>query len=111
MSTTQAVLDHHLQSLGAGDVPAVIQDYTDDSVLLTPNGPVKGLKALDDFFRGFLSAMPEFMGGLRMLRQDVVGEVAYIVWESPKYTPLGTDTFVIRNGKIATQTFAAHLPQ
>ena len=29
--------------------------------------------------------------------------------ESPKYVLLGTDTFVVRNGRIVTQTFAAHL--
>ena len=109
MSTTQAVLDHHLQAIGAGDVPALLLDYSEDSVLLTPNGPLKGLKALGEFFGGFGSAMPDFMDGFRMLRQEVVGDVAYIVWESPKYVLLGTDTFVIRNGRIVTQTFAAYL--
>ena len=107
--TTHAVLDHHLQSLGSGDVSAVIADYSEDSVLLTANGPIKGIKLLDGFFRGFLSTMPQFMAGFRMLRQEVIGEIAYIVWESPKYTPLGTDTFLIRNGKILTQTFACHM--
>ena len=53
--------------------------------------------------------MPEFMAGFKMLRQEVLGEIAFIVWDSPKYTPLGTDTFLIRDGKIVTQTFAAHL--
>jgi ketosteroid isomerase-like protein len=109
MKSTHAVLDHHLQSLGSGDVNAVIADYTEDSVLLTANGPIKGTKALDAFFRGFLSAMPEFMAGFRMVRQEVLGDIAYIVWESPKYAPLGTDTFLIRGGKILTQTFAAHM--
>lgn len=109
MSTTQAVLDHHLQAVAAGDVQGILRDYTDESVLLTPNGTLKGLQALTEFFSGFGSGMPDFMDGFRMLRQEVVGDVAYIVWESPKYVLLGTDTFVVRNGKIATQTFAAYL--
>ena len=78
-------------------------------MLLTPNGPVRGLKALEAFFSVFGQTMPDFMDGFRMLRRDVVGEVAYIVWESPKYVLLGTDTFLVRNGRIVTQTFAAHL--
>ena len=53
--------------------------------------------------------MPHFMAGFRLLHQEVTGEIAYIVWESPKYAPLGTDTFRIRDGKILTQTFAAHM--
>ena len=53
--------------------------------------------------------MPQFMAGFRILRQEVIGQIAYIVWESPKYSPLGTDTFLIRDGKILTQTFAAHM--
>ena len=45
-------------------------------------------------------------------KQEVRGETAYIVWnaESKKYRfPLGTDTFVIKNGKIVSQTFAAKI--
>jgi len=109
MSTTEAVLDHHLQAVASGDLKGVLADYTEDSVLLTPNGPLKGLKALEEFFGAFGQNMPDFMDGFRMLRRDVLGDVAYIVWESPKYVLLGTDTFVVRNGRIVTQTFAAHL--
>jgi hypothetical protein len=41
-----------------------------------------------------------------MVRQDVDGEIAYIAWKAEPFTPLATDTFVIRNGKICVQTFA-----
>ena len=109
MTRTHAVLKHHLHSLGIGDVPAVMADYTEDSVLLSITGPIKGTQALDLFFREFLSSMPEFMFGFRILRQDIVGEIAYIVWESPKYAPMGTDTFLIRYGKILTQTIASYM--
>ena len=33
-------------------------------------------------------------------------EIAYITWEALPWFPLGTDTFVIREGKIQYQTFA-----
>ena len=107
MKSSHAVLGHHLQPRGFGDASSVIADYREDSALLT-NGPIKGTKALDDFFGGFLSAMPEFVAGLRMVGQAVHGEIAYIVRESSKYAPLDTNTFLIRDGKILTQTFAAH---
>jgi len=47
-----------------------------------------------------------------MVQQLVEGEIAYIVWsaESQRYRiPLATDTYVIRDGKIVAQTFAARL--
>ena len=44
-----------------------------------------------------------------MVRQDVDGQITYIVWASEPAVPLDTDTFVIRNGQIVVQTFAAHM--
>jgi hypothetical protein len=49
-----------------------------------------------------------------MDRTEVVGEIAYIVWHSVNQgadVTLGTDTFVIRDGKIAVQTFAARIEE
>ena len=45
-----------------------------------------------------------------MDRTDVTGDIAYILWHSTNEGAdirLATDTFVIRDGKIAVQTFAA----
>lgn len=39
MPSTEDVLNHHLASLGAEDIEAVMEDYTEDSVILTPPRP------------------------------------------------------------------------
>jgi hypothetical protein len=42
-----------------------------------------------------------------MLRQEVDGDSAYIVWRAEtadNIFELGSDTFIVRNGKIVTQT-------
>ena len=47
-----------------------------------------------------------------MLNREIEGEVAYTVWrgESENFNLLmGTDTFIIRDGKIVCQTFAAQI--
>ena len=44
-----------------------------------------------------------------MKKQIVDGETAFIVWSAEtadNVYELGTDTFVVRNGKIVTQTLA-----
>lgn len=106
--TTSDILQHHLSALGAQDIEAVVSDYTDDAVLLLPDGPVRGRDALRDFFTSFLKTNPGLVDAIKLSRQDIEGEVAYIVWTAPGFLALGTDTFVMRDGSIAVQTFAAH---
>ena len=104
---TEATLKHHLQAFSEA-LDAILSDYTDDSVLFTPDGPVRGLDGLRAFFGGFLrNSPPELLDAMRLIRQDVDGEVAYIIWKAEPYITMATDTFVIRNGKIMVQTFAA----
>jgi hypothetical protein len=47
-----------------------------------------------------------------MLRQEVDGDTAYIVWTAETADnrfELATDTFIVRDGKIVTQTFAGKI--
>jgi hypothetical protein len=109
-SSTQSVLEHHLKGIGNSDVADILSDYAEQSVLYTPNGPISGLAALKQFFTEFFATIPPtFMSEFKMLRQDISGDVAYIVWRSGVFLQ-GTDTFVVRNGKISVQTFAAYVP-
>lgn len=86
-------------------------DYVEDFVIFTPNGPVRGLDEIRNFFTVMFENLPEgFMEAFEMVRQDAEGEIAYIVWTAGDLAPLGTDTFVVRDGKIVMQTFAAHVP-
>ena len=88
-----------------------MRDYTEASVLLTPDGPLKGLGPIRGFFGAFFaSAPPELIQALTLIRQDVEGEVAYILWKAEPFIPLATDTFVVRDGKILAQSFAMLAP-
>lgn len=104
--STEAVLRHHLESFSIG-IEEIMRDYTPDSVLFTPDGPFRGLEPIHLFFDAFLrSSPPELLRALTLVRQDVQGEVAYIIWHARPFIPLATDTFVIRDGKILAQSFA-----
>ena len=110
---TQAVLDHHLAAFGAGDTHEILADYTEQSVLITADGTIRGLDALREAFDGFFGGL--FAPGtydFTMEALTVEGEVAYIVWHADCASAdvaLGTDTFIVRDGKIAVQTFAARI--
>jgi len=87
-----------------------MSDHTDDSVLFTPDGPLKGRDAI----RGLFVSMFEEFGkpgmSFEMLQQDVEGDCAYIMWKAEtadNIYEVGTDTFVVRNGKIVYQSLCA----
>ena len=105
--STQAVLQNHLQAARIG-VEAVMQDYTDHAVLITHEATYRGLAEIRGFFTALFKDLPAgFFDAIKMHRQEIVGEVAYILWERKPQIPYATDTFVVRNGKILVQTFAA----
>jgi ketosteroid isomerase-like protein len=110
---TRKILIHHWQAFGAGDVEAIMADYADDAVLITPEGTLNGLAQIRSLFvKIFASMFPANKTSLDLVKQVVDGEIAYILWSgnSPFYNvPFATDTFVLRDGKIIAQTFAAQL--
>lgn len=107
---TQATLHHHLAAFNEG-LDALMSDYTDASVLITPERTYRGTAEIRRFFEGFVAGMPEgLMEALELECETCTDEVAYIRWHALPWIPMATDTFVIRDGKIATQTFAAYSP-
>jgi ketosteroid isomerase-like protein len=111
MATTQEVLDRHLGCFGAGDLDGIMEDYADDCVLFTPNGPLNDLDAIRELFVGLIADFGQPGTEFEMKLVSVVGEYAYILWAAETASDvyaLGTDTFVIRDGKIIGQSFAAH---
>jgi ketosteroid isomerase-like protein len=107
--TTQDVLMHHLDCFGKGDLDGIMADYTPASRVFTPNGVLRGTGPIRELFVTMLSEFAKPGMSFEMLKQDIDGDTAYIVWKAEtadnRYD-LGTDTFVVKDGKIATQTFA-----
>ena len=108
--TTREVLDHHLKTLGAGDLDGLVSDYTDDSIIIGPDGVVRGRKAIRQMFEFFLSGLLKpgtYDFGVDKLHVD--GEIVFIMWHADcqeANIPFAADTFVIKRGKILVQTFA-----
>jgi hypothetical protein len=104
---TQAVVEHHLGAFAEG-IDALMMDYTDESVLISPDGTFTGADEIRGFLEAFAGTLPEgFFGSFKVTKAVYEGEAGYILWEAKPWIALGTDTFVVRNNKIALQTFAA----
>ncbi len=105
--TTSAVLDHHLGAFSQG-LDEVLSDYTDKSCLITPDRIFRGTGDIRSFFQVFMdSATEEFWANFELGARVLDGEIAYITWCSRPAVTLATDTLLVRDGKILTQTFTA----
>jgi ketosteroid isomerase-like protein len=103
--TPKEVFKHHGQVLGAGDLDGIVSDYSDDAVLITPEGVMRGKQGIREGFTKLLSDLPKATWNLK--NQIYEGDVLFLEWaaESDKTrTEDGIDTFVIRDGLIRVQT-------
>lgn len=113
LMTTREVFDHHIRALGAGEIDDLLSDYTDDSVVIGPDGVTRGLPAIRAMFDNFLSGLLKpgtYDFSLDKLHVD--GDIAFVLWHAKcagADITFAADTFVIRNGKIAVQTFGPKL--
>ena len=112
MSSTQAVLDNHLQSFGAGNLDGILSDYDANAILFTPEGALKGPNEIKPLFERLLAEFGKPGASFAMKQVTVDGDYAYIIWSAEtadNVYELATDTFVVRNGKIVVQSFAGKI--
>jgi hypothetical protein len=109
-TTTEAVVRKHLETfLEKKGVKAIVADYDENARLYGQTGRYQGKKEIGEFFTGFIASLPPgAIERFALTSMHVDGEMAYITWSSGSEIPLGTDTFVVRDGLIVQQTFAMH---
>ena len=108
---TKVVLKHHDEAFGSNDLDAVMEDYTEESVLVTPDGTYTGLKELRGLFEEVFKLFPKDSIDYTLISEVVTQDIALVVWKAttPKIKfDYATETFIIQNGKIVRQTFAGH---
>lgn len=108
-AVTKQVLDHHLQTFQSNDLEGVMADYTEASILITPDGTYIGLAEIRENFVGAFQALPNPGTTMTVVTSVVSQDVAYIVWTAATPTlnfKYATDTFIIQDGKILRQTYA-----
>ena len=96
---TRTTVERHMAALQSGEIDRVMEDYTDDSVFIINLGGVfKGRDAIRPFFEAS-AGMP----GFTQTAAYVEGDTYYVTWTADGIE-LGSDTLVVREGKIAVQT-------
>jgi ketosteroid isomerase-like protein len=120
--TAQAVLDRHVKAMTAGNLDAVMADYADNALLVAPHGIAPGQTnvAGNDVFAGkanirkFFAVLtdkdhnPAFKT-MTTSFESRGNDVTLMHWMQNKGKAdqvSGTDTWVIRGGKVITQVVA-----
>ena len=96
---TERVVMRHLAASAAGDASVVPRDYTDDAVVIFGGTPTVGVGAVQRVFED-LYARTQL--DLDYTTRVFEGNIGYVVWTMGALT--GSDTFIVRDGKIAAQT-------
>jgi ketosteroid isomerase-like protein len=105
-STTQSVLTQHVQALISRNLDSIVGDYAADGVVFTPNGAFKGHEQIRAFFEASLQMLTvDALNALKVSRQEIDGEFAYVLWSAGTVIPFAGDTFCVHDGKIVMQSF------
>ena len=112
MTSTKDVIDHHLRAFAERDLKGVLSDYAPDAVFFTPSGQLRGTDAIRPLFQALITEFAKPGAAFNLKQQFVEGAYAYILWagETADHVyELGTDTFVVRDGRIVAQSFTGKI--
>lgn len=114
VTETKDVWQRHIEAWDASNLDAIMEDYSEESVMILNNSMLQGIKPIRNVFANLFEL---FNDGKNKIEPEVIeGEVIYIIWnfkpraENGK-SYFGTDTFVVQNSIITYQTIASELYQ
>ena len=103
--TPEQIFQHHGEALGAEDLDGVVADYSDDAIIITPAGALRGQAGAQRAFTKILSDIPQAEWNLKS--QVFEDDVLLIEWTADSAKTKvddGVDTFVFKDGFIHVQT-------
>jgi hypothetical protein len=124
--SAEVILDRHVAAMKAGDLAAVMADYADDALVIAPHGIVPGEVSVAGFnvFDGKANISKLFavltnkdnaagMASMSTTYEPRANDVTLMRWVQFAGTPQevsGTDIWVIRDGKVVSQTVLLNPP-
>jgi hypothetical protein len=103
--TPQEVFQHHGETLVAGDIDGIVSDYSDDAIIITPDGVLRGKEGVRQAFEKLLGDLPSAKWELPTTHFE--DDILFLEWKATSEKTKaedGIDTFVFRDGMIRVQT-------
>jgi ketosteroid isomerase-like protein len=107
--TSQEFAEARLAAFGRGDVEAIVGQYADNAVVITPQGTLRGPAQIRGMIEGIIAEFAQPGVKFELIHRAAEGPVANFVWTAEtgrNVWDLGAETYVLEGGKIAFQTFA-----
>jgi len=111
-ASAKEVVEQHLKCFREGDLEGILSDYAPGVVFFTPDNALRGVDEIRPLFEAMIAEFQKPGAVFKMDRQFVKGDYAYILWTAEtadNVYELGTDTFVVRDGKIVAQSFTCKI--
>jgi ketosteroid isomerase-like protein len=103
--TPQEIFQHHAEALGAEDIDAIVSDYADDAIFITPDGVLRGKDGVRKAFEKLTSDVPGAEWALpTQIYEDDILLLEWKATSAESKVEDGIDTFVFRDGLIRVQT-------
>ncbi len=104
--TPQQVFQHQGEALEAGNIEAILEDYSEDSLLIFQGNVYRGVAGARQVFTQLMADLPEADWTVNDVFAD---NVLYLQWSAVANAVGhevrdGIDTFVFEDGKVRVQT-------
>ncbi|MDH6114495.1 ketosteroid isomerase-like protein [Kitasatospora sp. MAP12-15] len=103
--TPQETYESHGKALLAEDLDALVLNFAEDAVFITPSGVKHGREGVREAFAQLFSELPHAQWDIKIA--TFAADVLFLEWSATSdrnQADQGVDTFVFRDGLIQTQT-------
>ena len=100
-----------LAAFARGDVAALLAQYAESAIVITPSGRLEGCDQIEAMIKGIIAEFARPGVTFELLSQHAVGSIVAFTWKARTASNdyhLGTETYVLEDGLATYQTFAAN---
>ena len=101
--TPEQIIRRHVEAADRGDAAAMAADYAEDAVMLSPGRVVRGRAAIQAGFEGIFGPKAPIKFTVTALHIWSDGDVGFISWTANDGRFKGSDSYLVRHGKILAQ--------
>lgn len=108
--TPQEIFQHHVEALITGDLDALISDYAEGALVITPASEYHGRVAIRELYDDLSQALPQL--SVEADSAVFADNALLLRWRADSAlntVPDGVDTFVFDAGRIQLQTISCTL--
>lgn len=101
-----------MAAFGRGDAAALLAQYTEDAVAITPLGVLHGRAEIKGLVDSVIAEFAQPGVKFEFLSQTSEGDIVTFVWKAEtakNVYDFAAETYVLKNGLASVQTFAAKI--